>query len=86
MTSSDSPQPARQKTLTPAEAREMDRCDVIPIVMDIERAHGILRIHEELGICTTEDCPRLAAAHRRIERDPHAREVIHFARPAGGNQ
>ncbi|MEV6432548.1 hypothetical protein [Nocardia sp. NPDC051463] len=44
--------------------RIMDRCDVPPTQMDIERAHGIKVIHVDKKAvpCTPADCPRLKAA------------------------
>lgn len=40
----------------------MDRCDIAPYNLDVERAYGIVRIHAEMGLCTPDTCYRLAAA------------------------
>ncbi|MFI6779111.1 hypothetical protein [Nocardia sp. NPDC050412] len=48
--------------ITPEQARAMDRCDIAPYHLDVERANGIVRIHAEKGTCTPDTCYRLAAA------------------------
>lgn len=58
--------------LTPAQARQMDRCDSVPIGLDIERAHGIVAIHQKRGTCTPATCKRLAAAIERIRIEDEA--------------
>lgn len=54
-------------SLTPEMARKMDRCALVPHSLDIERAWGIVKIHEERGTCTVDTCYRLAAAKGFIE-------------------
>ncbi|MEV4127495.1 hypothetical protein [Nocardia sp. NPDC049707] len=52
--------------LTPAQAREMDKCDRVPLGLSYEHAHGIVVVHRDKGICTAQTCRRLAAALERI--------------------
>ncbi|MFI6368731.1 hypothetical protein ACIBG0_39120 [Nocardia sp. NPDC050630] len=59
--------------LTPAQARAMDKCRLVPLGLTYEHAHGIVVVHQQKGNCTPATCARLAAALERIRVEEEAR-------------